>query len=185
MKRLTIAFTKGDRGFTLLEILVVLLLLSLIFGTVVAVFRSAGRGALTLQQDAEHLYRKILLSYRLRYQIEGLLRSFRLERREDGLYMGFITSVGETYPGVVQVRYRYEDKELFYCEKPYPYGEIFSCDEGQEVSLGIFENFKIKVFYKGRWWSEDEGFFGSPEKVEVNLEGTRMIVSVRVGRVWR
>ncbi|HFC98621.1 MAG TPA: prepilin-type N-terminal cleavage/methylation domain-containing protein [Thermosulfurimonas dismutans] len=176
---------KGNRGFTLLEVLVVLLLLALIFGAVITVFRTAGRGALTLQRDAERLSRRTLLSYRLRYQLEGLLRSFRLERREDVLYMGFVTSVGETYPGVVQVRYRYKGKELFYCEKPYPYGEILSCDESREISLGTFENFKVMVFHGGRWWSEEEGFFGTPEKVEVDLEDTRMIVPVRVGRVWK
>ncbi len=185
MKRPTSDFTKRDRGFTLLEVLVVLLLLSLIFGTVVTTFPTAGRGALTLRRDADRLYQRVFLTYRLRHQIEGILRSFRLEKREDGLYMGFITSSGETYRGVVQVRYRYDGKELFYCENPYPYGEILSCDEGKEISLGTFEDFRVKVFHGGRWWPEDEGFSGMPEKVEVDLEDTRMIVPVRVGWVLK
>lgn len=182
MRRFFFAFMKkNNRGFTLLEILAVLLLLSLIFGTVVTVFRTAGRGALSIRQDAERLYQRVFLTYRLRHQIEGLLRSFRLEKREDGLYLGFITSSGETYRGVVQVRYRYSGKELFYCEKPYPHGEILSCDEAREVSLGTFEDFRVKVFSGGRWWPEDEGFQGMPEKIEVDLEDTRIIVPVRVG----
>ncbi len=176
---------RGRKGFTLLEILVVLLLLSLIFGTVVTVFRTAGQGALLLKRDAERLYQRAFLAYRLRHQLEGLLRSFRLEKREGTLYMGFVTSSGENYPGVVQVRYRYSGGELFYCEKPYPEGEILSCEAGREIRLASLESFEIEIFQGGRWRSGEEGFSGRPEKIAFTLEDLKMVVPVRVGRTLR
>lgn len=183
MKKFTSVFTGNNKGFTLFETLLVFFLLSLVFGTVLTLFHTAGQGALTRRQEAEYLNHQAFLSYRLRHQIEGFLRSFRMEKREDGLYMGFITSFGEIYRGVVQVRYRYQGNELFYCEKPYPYGEILSCEENKEVSLGTLKDFRIKVFRDDRWWSQAEGFSGRPEKVEIQWDNNRMIIPVRVGQV--
>ncbi len=195
------------KAFTLLEVLVVLLLVSLIFTVVFSVFRSTGIGALSLTKDAEALKQKAFLKYRLKHQLEGLIRDFELKKEEDGeIYLSFVTSVGEVYSGVVQVYYRFADNKLFYCEKPFQNVEAdfisahnisggdkpllyrvfqnsFSCEK-KEYVVGNFNKFKVRVFYRGRWYSEEESFRGKPEKVEITLDNTKLIAIVRVGQVY-
>ena len=191
MKQFILIFTKknkktfSNRGFTLLEVLITLSIFSLIFLAVVMVFRVTGGGSLEVRKNAEVLYQQIYLTYRLRNQLEGVLRSLAFKKEENTLYLGFITSYGEVYPGVVSVRYKYKDGVLFYCEKPYPYGDILSCEEEKEYQLGNFENFNIQVFYKGKWFEPEKGFKGLPKKVKIEIENIKIIVPIRVGWVLK
>jgi len=179
MRRSITVSCARNRGFTLPEVLVVLLLISLIFGAVLAVLVSVGRGSLEADRRAGELDRRAFLLYRLRHQLEGALRGLRLERREDGLYLAFVTPVGEVHPGVVGVRYRYAEGRLYYCENPYPRADLLFCEEGKEFSLGDFEDFEVRVFSQGKW---REGFGGGlPEKVEILLGDSRMVIPLRVG----
>ncbi len=173
-----------NKGFTLLEVLVVLILVSLIFSVVLTVVKGIGGGALELKNQAEELKNNIYLSFRIKQQLESLYRNLALEQREDGLYLGFVTASGEVYRGIVKVRYRFSDGKLFYCESLYTYNDLLSCENGHEYFLTKLNNFKVRIFYRGKWF-EGKNFYGQPEKIEVYINKYRIITKVHVGRRMR
>ncbi len=173
------------KGFTLFEILVVLLLVSILFGVVISVVRSVGQGSLVIKEEAEKLREKVYLAYRLKHQLEGLKRNLILKKDEENFYLAFVTSSGEVYPGVVKVRYRFSEGKLFYCESLYTFNDLLSCEKDSETLVGHFKSFKVKVFYRGRWYPEDKDFSGIPEKVKIFLDDTQIIAEIWIGRKFR
>ncbi len=174
------------KGFTLLELLIVLILLSIVFTVVLSVIKSVGQGSIFLKKQAETLKKKAYIYYTLKHQLEDIKRMLVFKKDEEGdVYLGFITTLGEVYPAVVKVRYRFDKGKLFYCESLYTYDNFLSCENNTETLLGYFKRFKVRIFYRGKWYSEGKSFSGIPEKVEVILGNTPIIAEIRTDRVFK
>jgi prepilin-type N-terminal cleavage/methylation domain-containing protein len=176
---------KKKKGFTLLEVLIVFILVSLIFVVIYESFKITGEGGFLFSKKGDELSFKLELFYRLKHQLEGVLKNFGMKKENSTYILSFVTSQGEIYRGVVSANYFFKDNKIFYCENPYYSGELFKCKK-EKSFLGRVQNWDIKVLYNGRWFDikedvrEERPFIGIPEKVKVSLNDTKLVAIIRV-----
>ncbi|MFN3471700.1 MAG: prepilin-type N-terminal cleavage/methylation domain-containing protein [Aquificaceae bacterium] len=151
------------RAFTLVEVLLVLVLMGLFFGTLSYSFYSSLRSSYLLSQSSQLTKEEILLFWDLQRKLTG---ATNLYLRKDGLFM--ITSSGDYHQGMVKCAYIYRDGWLYYYEFPYPYGDIAFYEEDRLIKLGRFKDLSFRVFSNGSYFEE---FRGLPQWVEVSFEG--------------
>ncbi|MFN4319281.1 MAG: prepilin-type N-terminal cleavage/methylation domain-containing protein [Aquificaceae bacterium] len=151
------------RAFTLVEVLLVLVLMGLFFGTLSYSFYSSLRSSYLLSQSSQLTKKEILLFWDLQRKLTGAT-SFYL--RKDALFM--ITSSGDYHQGMVKCAYIYRDGWLYYYEFPYPYGDIAFYEEDRLIKLRRFKDLSFRAFSNGSYFEE---FSGLPQWVEVSFEG--------------
>ncbi|MEJ5339282.1 MAG: type II secretion system protein [Aquificaceae bacterium] len=158
------------RGFTLLEVLLVITLIGVFFGVLSYSFYSSVRNSYLLLESAELTKEEALLFWNLQKKLVGAVD---LYMRKDALFV--ITSSGDYYEGVVKCAYLYKDGWLYYYEFPYPYGEITFYEEDRLIKLGRFDEFSFRVYANGQYLEE---FRGIPQWVEVRLGGRSLKLSL-------
>ncbi len=163
-----------NRGFTLVEVLVVLVLVGLILSTAVFVLWHSLETGLWGVVQAEKTKDLAQTVWFLQNQLEGIYQKFALRHQGSQILMGFLTTCGEKYPGIVQVRYRVEGGRVYYCESPYPHGELFSCPEGDEHLLLEVSDFEVEA-YDNSWQTN---FSGVPQKVRLLINGLPVVAQV-------
>lgn len=151
------------RGFTLLEVLLVITLMGVFFGLLSYSFYSSARNSYLLLESAELTKEENLLFWNLQRKITGAVD---LYLRKDALFV--ITSSGDYYQGMVKCAYLYKDGWLYYYEFPYPYGEITFYEEDKVIKLGRFDEFSFRAYVNGQYLEE---FRGVPQWVEVRSGG--------------
>ncbi|NPB05280.1 MAG: prepilin-type N-terminal cleavage/methylation domain-containing protein [Aquificae bacterium] len=126
-------------GFTLVEVLVVVILLSLVLSTVLFLYKSAFDASGTLLKESERLERISSLYWDLTRAVYGAKRL----KLVNGTELYLITTGGKFYRGVVKAAYVFKNRTLYYYEFPYPYGSIDDFGSQKPVELGRFESFKV------------------------------------------
>lgn len=159
---------KGRKGFTLLEVLLVLILVSLLFGVLSYSFYSFLTNSTSLLADSEKLKQEASLLLNIQRKV---LSAKTLYMEKDKLFM--ITPVGDYYEGVIKCAYVYKDKTLYYYEFPYPYGDIRFYEEDKLIKLGRFDTFSIKAYDKGQF---SDTFQGVPQVVYVKLNSHELFI---------
>jgi|GEM_PF-719466 prepilin-type N-terminal cleavage/methylation domain-containing protein len=166
--RSTHTILKGRKGFTLLEVLLVLTLVSLLFGVLSYSFYSFLTNSTKLLADSEKLKEEASLLLDIQRKV---LSAQTLYMEKDKLFM--ITSAGSYYEGVVKCAYIYKDRTLYYYEFPYPYGDIRFYEEDKLIKLGRFNAFSIRAYEKGHF---SDIFQGIPEIVYVRLNTHELFI---------
>jgi prepilin-type N-terminal cleavage/methylation domain-containing protein len=141
------------KAFTLLEILVVILILSVFFSTLTFLFKNSFDSAVGLLEKNSKLQRDINIFWQLTRAIYGAKRL--ILRNGTDLYL--ITTGGLFYPGVVKSVYLYKNGTLYYYEFPYPYGPLESYNSSELKTLGRFDKFALWAVYGGRESKDDDG----------------------------
>ncbi len=147
------------RGFTLLEVLLVIALMGVFFGVLSYSFYSSARNSYLLVESAELTKEEAFLFWNLQRKISSATDLFL---KKDSLFM--ITSSGDYYQGVVKCAYLYRDGLIYYYEFPYPYGDISFYEEDKLVRLGRFGEVSFRAYANGQFFEE---FRGIPQWVEV------------------
>ncbi|RMH01911.1 MAG: prepilin-type N-terminal cleavage/methylation domain-containing protein [Aquificota bacterium] len=158
------------RGFTLLEVLLVVSLLGLLFGLLSFSYHSALRNAYGLNQDTQKEKEITLFLWGLQRKLLG---ASDLYLKKDAIYM--LTTGGEYYEGLVKAVYVFKDGWLYYYEFPYPYGELTFYEEDRLVKLLKLKSLSFRA-YTPQGYQEE--FRGLPTRVEVSLEGKRFLFEV-------
>jgi len=159
-----------QKGFTLIEVLLVLTLIGFIFLILSTVFYSNIHNSLNLITNSEKLKNEADLFWNIQRKVFSAQEIY-LER--GNLYM--ITSAGDFYQGVVKSAYiyKYKEQKLYYYEFPYPYGDLKFYEEDKLLLVGEFRDFKI-LAYKGEKSYED--FNGKPDYFNFHLDKWKFII---------
>ncbi len=155
------------KGFTLPEVLVVLILLGVLFSIVGTVFLRGSDSALSVIERAEKLKLEVSLFWDLQRKIIG---SRNLKVEGDAIYM--VSSGGSYYPGVVKCAYLFKHGKLYYYEYPYPLGALDEVEEDKLVLIGNFESVTFSAIERDR---EYETYEGLPDYVKVSVNGKDLI----------
>ncbi|NPB07071.1 MAG: type II secretion system protein [Aquificae bacterium] len=160
------------KGFTLVEVLLVLTILGLTFSVLLTVFTRSVSFTASAVERSERLRRELTLFWELQRALAGakelLLR--------DGRELFLITSGGERYRGVVKRAFIYRNGALYGYEFPYPAGSLDYYEEDELVFIGRFEQFELRaVDAKGSHASYE----GLPELVELKLNGKVFTFKIR------
>ncbi len=157
------------RGFTLLEVLLVVALMGVFFGVLSYGFYSSVRNSYLLMESAEATREEVMLFWNLQRKLTG---AQDLYLKRDALFM--TTTAGDYYQGVVKCAYLYKDGWLYYYEFPYPYGDITFYEEDKLIRLGRFKELSFRAFAGGQFLEE---FRGKPNWVEIKGEGRVLMVA--------
>ncbi len=155
------------RGFTLIEVLVVLILMGIVFSTLLIVFSRGIDSSLSISEDSEFLKRKVLLFWDFQRKILG---AKKILLKKGNLFM--ITSGGSIYQGIVKCAYIYRDGKLYYYEFPYPYGAIEEYEEDKLQEIGRYKGWRVVAVVGKR---EFKSYEGLPNKVRVYVDDEMFI----------
>jgi prepilin-type N-terminal cleavage/methylation domain-containing protein len=158
------------RAFTLVEVLLVVVLLSVFFGVLSYSFYSSVRSSYALSGTAQMDKETALLFWNLQRKLSGAVD---LYLKKDALFM--LTSAGDYYQGLVKCAYIYKDGWLYYYEFPYPYGDITYYEEDRLVRVGRFEGLSLRAYMNGQYVEELRGL---PQWVELKLEGKTLQIGL-------
>ena len=153
MKKRFIGWKTYYKAFTLLEILVVILILSVFFSTLTFLFKSSFDTASEVLTKNRELQRDIDIFWQLTRAIYGAQKLLL----HNGSELYLITTGGIFYPGVVKAVYLYKNGTLYYYEFPYPYGSLESYNSSELKALGRFDNFALIALYGNREVKDDQG----------------------------
>lgn len=153
---------KKSKGFTLTEVLVVLILFSVSVSLLLLVFSRGVSTSLSLEERSERTVLLATLFWDLQRKVFG---AERIYVEETSLYM--ITSGGSYYPGLVRCGYMFRDGTLFYSEDRNVWGEVYNPNGGW-VRVGNFRMFRVVAVEGDR---EFTAYDGLPEKIRVYLDG--------------
>ncbi|WP_457625168.1 prepilin-type N-terminal cleavage/methylation domain-containing protein [Persephonella sp.] len=149
-----------SKGFTLLELLLVVSLFLLIFGVAGYTFISNIRGSLELSYLTNRYVSYLSVNEQLTRQIFS-----KIEKKKENFVLGsdgisFYTVYPVFFEGAVRAEYRIKKEhkkiKLFYMEYPYIDGRLGS--EGvKKVLLGVFDDVKFEAYYRGRFTDRYRG----------------------------
>lgn len=158
------------KGFTLLEVLLVLVLMGLLFGMLSYSFYSSVRNSYALLESAELTKEEAMLFWNLQRKLTG---ATELVLRKEGIFM--LTSGGDYHQGLVKCAYIYREGLLYYYEFPYPYGDLTFYEEDKLLRVGRFKNLHFRVFSGGQHFEE---FRGLPQWVEIGFEDKKVLIGL-------
>jgi prepilin-type N-terminal cleavage/methylation domain-containing protein len=164
---------KYPKGFTLLEVLVVLVLVGLIFTLVLTVFWRITETSSEVSKRASKLQRETTLYWQLTRSFFGTKRLAVV----NGTQIYAITTGGSLFKGTVWCAYLYRNGTLYYYEYPYPppYSIKEIPREASEIILGKFKSVKFSARKGGIFYSN---FEGKPDTVKVELNGESFLFAV-------
>jgi prepilin-type N-terminal cleavage/methylation domain-containing protein len=150
------------KGFTLIEVLVVLVILALFFSTLTFTFKETYYSSILQKEKNLSLKNKAELFWKLSRAFYGA-KKFVLK---NGSEIYFVTTGGDIYKGVVKAVYKFENETLYYCEFPYTYGDFYECNK--TYPLYRFKEFKVFAVIGNR---EEKDVFKKPKLLKVIIDG--------------
>lgn len=159
---------RHKEGFTLIEVLIVIILIGLIFSILSMIFYSNISNSLNFISRSEKLKREANFFWNIQRKIASA-KEIQLDK--NNIYM--FTTAGDYYEGMVKSAYIFRDGNLFYYEFPYPYGDLKFYEEDKLNNLGKVKNFRIMAFKKERQYEE---FKGMPDYFMIEYDERKIIV---------
>jgi len=169
----------NKKAFTLLEMLITLMLVSLIFSLILILLKAVGVEGVIWGKKSEKLFRQIDTFFQLKHQLEGLSSPLKFEIQKKQKKLIFSSTQGISFRGLVDVCYVYEDGILYYSEKVSGLKKKNFC-RNDLTPIGGFGNFSVKVFVRGKWIKGS--FLESPEKVIIKLGTFEVFVTPKIGK---
>jgi len=163
---------KRNKGFTLIEILVVLALFSLIFGLISFTFYNVVKNSISLVDSGSSIKEKAILFWDIQRAILSAKDIYIEEEGENSL-LYLITAGGLYTKGIVKAFFFVEENALYYREFPYDYGDIRYVKEGKTYKLARVNSFRVRAFNGRR---EVTNFKGIPEYLIVEIDGRKFTI---------
>lgn len=160
--------SKNKKGFTLIEVLIVILLIGFIYSLLSMIFYSNIGNSLNIISDSEKLKREAIFFWNIQRKVASAKEIYL---NKGNLYM--LTTAGDFYEGLVKSAYIFREGNLYYYEFPYPYGDLRFYEEDKLTNLGKFENFRILAHKNKNQYEEFNGF---PDYFSVEFNGRKIIV---------
>ena len=164
-----------NRGFTLLEILIVIALLGIFFGLVSLIYITNVKSILDLSSQANEKIKILSIYNQLRKQFVS-----KYTKKDINFYItkdriSFYTYYPVFYYGAVRVEYYIKqvgDKyQLVYEEFPYIDGKLGN-DGLKKMVLGEFKNLKLEAYDKDRKRLETYKGKDFPQYLKLNINGS-------------
>ncbi|MDQ7039125.1 MAG: prepilin-type N-terminal cleavage/methylation domain-containing protein [Aquificota bacterium] len=165
---------RESKGFTLVEVLVVLALFGVSVSLLVIVFSRGVDFSLSLEERSERVRRTALLFWDLQRKFFG---AERIYIEGDSVYM--VTSGGDYFPGMVRCAYVFRDGNLLYYEDRDVGGDIYGVT-GKGKIVGRFRDFRVVAVEGNRELSVYDGL---PSRVRVYVDDKVFTFEVSGGRV--
>ncbi len=156
-----------DRGFTLVEVLIVLAVMGLAFGSLALIISRGTDSSSALIKDSESFKLEVTLFWDLERKVLG---AKRIKIEKDSIYM--YTTGGNHFPGVVKCAYTLREGKLMYYEFPYPYGSIDDLEGGVSYVIGKVESFEVFASDGER---DETVYDGIPPFVKVVINGREFV----------
>ena len=191
--------TSGTGGFTLIEILVAITILSIVLTSVYGIFGSISAAKTRLDRDSTDYHTARVVFDRFSRELHGAYYSsndqttfFRGGRDNNGetfleLTTTAVTPLSAVGTGIAEVRYRLEANEepsnelmvLMRGEKPRQSSSMLHDDRMMRLAAGI-ERLTVRFYSAGQWHNEwDARQKGLPQLVEITMivspEGDRQV----------
>ncbi len=160
--------SKDKKGFTLIEVLIVILLIGLIYSILSMIFYSNIGNSLNIISDSEKLKREANFFWNIQRKVAS---AKEIHLNKGNLYM--LTTAGDYYEGLVKSVYILREGNLYYYEFPYPYGDLRFYEEDKLYNLGKVEKFQILAFKNENKYDE---FIGFPDYFLVEYNERKIIV---------
>ncbi|AAC07856.1 pilus assembly FimT family protein [Aquifex aeolicus] len=160
------------KGFTLVEVLITLAIISLVFSLILISFQRATFFTFGAKKEAERLKSEALLFWELQRSLAGAKKL----KINQGKELFLITSGGSLYRGVVKKGFIHKDGWLYLYEFPYPSGSIDFYEEEKLVKLAKLDDFKVFALDS---LGKHENYEGLPPFVIVELNSKEFTFKVR------
>jgi len=163
---------RGNKAFTLVEILIVLTLFGLIFGLIAFSFHNIVKNSISLVEAGADVKNRAILFWDIQRAILSA-KDIYIEENGESSILYLITAGGLFEDGVVKAVFFLEDGFLKYEEFPYNYGDIRYTGEGKVYNLGKVRKFRVEA-YNGR--RRLTTFRGIPEFIVINIDDQEFTV---------
>lgn len=160
--------SKNKKGFTLIEVLIVIVLIGLIYSLLSMIFYSNIGNSLNIISDSEKLKREANFFWNIQRKVASAKEIYL---NKGNIYM--LTTAGDYYEGLVKSAYILKEGNLYYYEFPYPYGDLRFYEEYRLNNVGKVEKFQILAFKNENKYDE---FIGFPDYFFVEYNGRKIIV---------
>ncbi|ACG57591.1 hypothetical protein HY04AAS1_0904 [Hydrogenobaculum sp. Y04AAS1] len=129
-------------GFTLLEILVVIVIVSLFFSTLIGSYFFIVKKSLKTMKDSKNLYNYAKAIYNLENAIK-CSKSIKIDNSKNFSTLYLYTYCG-IYKGFSKEVFFVKDNTLYIYAYPYEFGDIFFYDEKKAIKLIPITNFRAE-----------------------------------------
>jgi general secretion pathway protein J len=184
-------FRQGERGFTLIEILVAISILAIVLSSIYGIFTSVSRARERLDADSADYHRARVVFDRLGRELRG---AYFQRNNPDLVFAGgadspsvlefeltttAVTPISQTGSGIANVRYLLtedteEDKDgLVLMRRERPVHQPASPNDTADMMRLVpgVEAMSLRFFNEGRWQTRWDGATsGLPELVEISLQ---------------
>jgi len=166
-----------NKGFTLLELLLVLSLILIVFGIVGFSFTSNIKQNLNLSLEINKTIQSLSIYNQLSKQLFSKYEKTNINFKLDEDRISFYTLYPVFFEGAVRAEYYVENKNkkifLFYEEFPYVDGKLGNTGLKKQL-LGIFEDVKFEAVKGDRYYESISGR-NFPQAVKISLDGRSFI----------
>lgn len=160
--------SKNKKGFTLIEVLIVIVLIGLIYSLLSMIFYSNIGNSLNIISDSEKLKREANFFWNIQRKVASAKEIYL---NKGNIYM--LTTAGDYYEGLVKSAYIFREGNLYYYEFPYPYGDLRFYEEDKLNNLGKIDKFQILAYKNENKYDEFTGF---PDYFLVDYNERKIIV---------
>ncbi len=160
---------RAFKGYTLLELLIVLTLISLIFSLISFSLYSNVKSSLNIVKSSEHLKEEVLFFW----ELQKLFYSAQEIVIRDGERAHLLTRGGRFYRGLVMVSLIFKDGKLYYYEFPYFKNSVDYYEEDKLRLIPWVKEFKVYAYRGGKVMKD---FKGIPERIIVKLNGREIVI---------
>ncbi|MGC9287102.1 MAG: type II secretion system protein [Hydrogenobaculum sp.] len=142
-----ISYKEKAFGFTLLEILVVIVIVSLFFSTLIVSYFFIVKKSLETMKDSKNLYNYTNVIYNLENAVK-CSKNIKIDNSKNFSTLYLYTYCG-IYKGFSKEVFFVKDNTLYVYAYPYEFGDIFFYDEKKAIKLIPITNFRAKFITNG------------------------------------
>ncbi|MGC8942156.1 MAG: type II secretion system protein [Sulfurihydrogenibium sp.] len=162
--------TNQSKGFTLIEVLVVIAIISLVFGVLSYSLYSSITNSLELSKTSENI--KNLSSFFWDMEKKFSTSKALYLKNFNGSPVLTLYNTAGNNKGLVKSVFFIKDNFLYYYEYPYIYADPFFYDEKESYKLFKVKDVKIYVVKDNQQMME---FQGMPDYLVFEIDGTKMV----------
>lgn len=151
-------FTKINKGFTLIEILVVLTLIGIVFSVLSFGFYNSIYSSLSISQRSRELEDVAKFYWDFQRKFSTSKQIFIKKISQNNYIITLYNTSGEFSKGLVKSVYFTKENFLWYYEYPYLFADPYFYDETKSVKVIPVKDFNVEINYNGQKVEEAQGF---------------------------
>lgn len=161
----------NKKGFTLIEVIITMMILSLVFSIVSFSIYSTIKNSLDIKGQSEKLKEEASFFWDMQKKFSTSTKTFLRNNNGYPILVLYNTS-GNYYKGLVKSVFFVRDDDLYYYEFPYVYADPYFYDEKQSYRVFHFESFDISAFVQNKSFKD---FEGNPDMLIIQINEKRMV----------